>query len=550
MNTAGNGRPSTADEHAMTTHSLSPDQTGILFQAERLTKSFGEIGVLDNLSFDIPLHQIVAFVGENGAGKSTLMNILSGIIAPATGNMRLSGQPYAPSSYQRALQQGVSRVFQEQALINTIPVYENMLLGTEGSFTRAGQWLDKKHMITVAQDMITAAGFDIDVRRRTGDYDFSTRQSIEITRACLAPEWLYHQSTPLVLLDEPTSALDRRDEERFFTLIRQIRQRGALLFISHRMSEVMQCSDLIYVLKDGKLIARLPTASTSEKELHSLMVGRIRAADYYHENRQLAVSQAEVRLDVCRLQRKNRFTDISLQVRAGEILGIGGLLDSGKSALGKAIAGISKPDHGVVSLMGEKAVTPDIIRFSQAGLGYIPAERLTEGIIAAFPVAWNFSLASGGDLFSTPLGLWRSEREQTETARYIEKLHIRSASPLSLCRRLSGGNQQKVVLARWICRHPRVLILDNPTRGVDAGAKEEIYRFIRDLSDAGIAILLITDELLELIGLSHRIVVMRRGEAVKELPAPANDKPTERDILVWMLPDESAVSFTGAHNGE
>ena len=236
------------------------------------------------------------------------------------------------------------------------------------------------------------------------------------------------------------------------------------------------------------------------------------------------------------LGHKDDYMDITIDVHAGEVVGVGGLLDSGKSALGRGAAGVEHPSTGSVALDGGPNGKPDIAAFVRRGLGYVPAERLTEGLIAPFSVAWNISSASGGDLFSNAFGLWRGRREKATAQQFVDNLGIHSGSPSQVCLRLSGGNQQKVVLARWLCRHPRVLVLDNPTRGVDAGAKEEIYQIIRDLTDRGVGILLITDELLELIGLSNRILIMQRGRIVAEVQAPPDAKPTEHDLIAWMLP--------------
>jgi ribose transport system ATP-binding protein len=507
-----------------------------MFTAEAISKSYGPNVVLDRIGFEVPSNSVVAIVGENGAGKSTLLNILSGLTPQHSGRMTLNGRPYAPDGYGAAVAAGVSRVFQEQALIQNIPVYENLLLGRDRKFARAAQFINKRAMVETAQRIMDDAGIDIDVRRRTGSFDFSKRQSIEIARACLATTHIDNVERPFVLLDEPTSALDRRDEEAFFRLVEKIKKRGSLLFVSHRLSEVLALSDVIYVLKDGAVVARLDPKTTNESALHGLMVGRERSADYYFERRQRAITEEEVVLDLVGLTNPGVFTDVSLSVRAGEVVGIGGLLDSGKSAFGKSAAGVDPPGVGTISLSGRRPQKPHIGRLVGQGLAYVPAERLTEGLIASFSVAWNVSLASGRDLFSGRLGFWRRRRETDAAARYVSSLGIRSAGPNVVCTRLSGGNQQKVVLARWLARDPKVLILDNPTRGVDAGAKGEIYGLIRDLSDRGVAILLITDELLELIGLSNRVLIMQRGRVVTELTTPAHAKPTERDLVAWMLP--------------
>jgi ribose transport system ATP-binding protein len=516
------------------------------FAARGLTKRYGPTTVLDDVSFVIPENTVVSFVGENGAGKSTLLNILSGIVRADQGAMRFGSADFAPSHYGAALGAGLSRVFQEQSLVQNIPVYENIVLGHERFFDRTGQFVDRGAMIAAAERIVAEAGLEVDVRRRTGSYPFSTRQSIEIARACLAPLLIGGRSDPLVLLDEPTSALDRRDEEAFFRLIERMRKVGSLIFVSHRLTEVLGVSDRIVVLKDGRVVATLAARETSEAELHELMIGRERAVDYYHERRQrIVASEAPPVLSVEVLSRPGEYQEISLSIQAGEIVGIGGLLDSGKSALGRGVAGVEAPASGRIVFGGEPPERPDIKRLVRRGLGYVPAERLAEGLIPEFSLAWNMGAASGGDMLTNPLGFWRVGAEIRIAERFVRELSIRSGSPRQIAARLSGGNQQKVVLGRWLARDLKVLILDNPTRGVDAGAKEEIYQVIRGLAETGVAVLLITDELLELIGLSNRILVMQRGRIAAEVPAPAAAKPTERDLIPLMLPQGAAAPAPG-----
>lgn len=508
----------------------------VLFEARDVARRFGSTSVLESVSFDVPRNTVVAIVGENGAGKSTLFNVISGLVRPDAGEMRLGGRRFAPASFAEAASRGISRVFQEQALVPGLPVYENLLLGRDAQFYRAGIAL-RKRMLAAAQAIVEAAEIEVDVTARTGDLDFSRRQSLEIARACLAPSLVDGIEHPLILLDEPTSALDRRDEEAFFRLVARIRRRGSLLFVSHRLTEVLAISDVIHVLKDGRLVARLEAARTSEAELHALMVGRERVDKHYHEQRQKRAPQGRAVFEIRGLTRRGVYEDVSLAVRPGEVVGIGGLLDSGKSALGKGAAGLETVDAGTVGLGAARHRKPNISGFIKARHGYVPAERMAEGIIPQFDVASNVAMASGGDLLSGGCGLWRRKLERRLAAEAIERFAIRSARPQTPLAFLSGGNQQKVVLARWMARDPGFLILDNPTRGVDAGAKEEIYSAIRDLTDKGAGILLITDELLELIGLSNRILIMRRGRIVQQIEAPADAKPSELDLIVPMLPD-------------
>jgi ribose transport system ATP-binding protein len=506
-----------------------------LLKVDGLSKSFGETLVLNDVSFAVASNSIVGIVGENGAGKSTLFNIISGIVRPDRGRIEFRGEEVKPANYREANLLGISRVFQEQALIPNIAVYENILLSHEARFSRLGQLLDKQRMIRAAQRIADGMKLDIDVTRQTSDYDFSKRQSIEIARACLVPRDILSVPTPLVLMDEPTSALEKSEEEALFDLIRSVRQHGSVLFVSHRLSEVLSVCDLIHVLKDGRLVATVRPTDVDERILHGLMVGRERDTDYYHEEDQGRITDRPVALEVRNLSRSGLYYGVSFEVRRGEVFGIGGLLDSGKSHLGKGIVGLVRPDTGTVQFDQSLPIRPAFHHLTSSGVAYVPSERLAEGIIPPFSVAWNVSLASGRDLFSNKLGIWRSAFEDRVTRRYIKELSVKVPSPSSPCATLSGGNQQKVVLAKWLCRSPRVIVLDNPTRGIDAGAKEEIYLLIRRLTQSGASIVLITDELLELIGLSHRIGIMRGGRLYEILEAPPERKPTERELVGYML---------------
>jgi ribose transport system ATP-binding protein len=505
--------------------------------ARKLTKRFGATTVLDTVDLTIFPGEVHGVVGENGAGKTTLLNIISGIVGADAGSMRLHGHDFRPRDYAQAATAGVSRVFQEQALIPNIRVYENLLLSHEERFTSGGQWLRTGEMISAAREIMREAGIDVDVRQTTADLSFSKRQLVEIVRACLVPHRLLEIDCPIVLLDEPTASLEKADEEAFFRLISAIRRESAILFISHRLGEVLTLTDRITVLKDGAVVAVLDRGEADERRLHALMVGRERAADYYREARQIAAEGGPVLFSLHALAGAGTYLDIDLDIRAGEIVGIGGLVASGKSPLGKGAAGVVPPAQGDIVIAGESQTRPEISALIRKGLGYVPAERLAEGMIASFPVSWNISLASGADLFSSHAGVWNVSQEDKAALAAIERLAIKARGPRTICSTLSGGNQQKVVLARWLCRDLKVLVLDNPTRGVDAGAKEEIYEIIRGLSERGVAILLISDELLELIGLSNRIAIMRHGRITTILEAPPDRKPGEQEVIEHMLTD-------------
>ncbi|MBX6322210.1 MAG: sugar ABC transporter ATP-binding protein, partial [Rhodospirillaceae bacterium] len=273
-------------EAAGRTNGQRPQEDEAVLRVEDVWKSYGGIPVLTGISLEVGRNRIVGIVGENGAGKTTLFNIVSGLVRPDRGRMVLRGRPFAPHDFHHASLHGISRVFQEQALIPNIAVYENLLLSHEGLFTRFGQLLDRRAMIEKARRICEAVGLDVDVTRRTGDYDFSKRQAIEIARAALVPTEVLGIDDPIILLDEPTSSLQRAEEEAFFRLLRRLREHGSILFVSHRLSEVLSHSDIVYVLKDGRVVARVDPGRSSERALHGLMGGRERDADYYHESRQ------------------------------------------------------------------------------------------------------------------------------------------------------------------------------------------------------------------------------------------------------------------------
>ncbi len=512
--------------------------SSILLSAEGLTKSYSGTPVLNAVSLAVPEGHVVGIVGENGAGKSTLLNILSGIVKPEAGRLEVNGLEVQLDGYGQAMRLGISRVFQEQALIGNLPVYENILLSLEGRYASLGQIMRRREMIAVARALLEEAGLALDVTQATRRLSFSRRQLLEIVRACLVPLRVLGIERPLVLLDEPTASLEKSDEAVFFELIAQLRGQVSFVFVSHRLSEVLSLCDSIVVLKDGQRVEELQSAKASEERLHALMVGRERIADYYHEGRQGHFPrEARPEVQVEGLGDERHYHDVSFDLRAGEILGIGGLVASGTAELGRGLAGILPPTRGSLRLGDSAPQTPKIGCLIRQGVGYVPAERLAAGMIPAFPLSWNLSLAGGQDQFVGPLGFWRRGLEAAVATDYIRRLRIRARGADQRCDTLSGGNQQKVVLARWLCRSLTLLILDNPTRGVDAGAKEEIYDFIRGLSEAGVAILLITDDLPELIGLSDRIAIMAHGRVTAEIAAPAEAKPSEQAIVAAMLSD-------------
>jgi ribose transport system ATP-binding protein len=499
--------------------------------AQGLTKSFWGQRAVDDVSLELAPGSVLGLVGENGAGKSTLLNLLSGCLAPDGGELVVRGRPARPRSYLDATALGIFRVFQEPALVASMSVGENLFLAHEDLFLSRGM-LRTRQMRTSAREVLERFGHGwIDVDRPAGEYEFATRQVLEIIKAFALSE-LLGVDQPVILLDEPTAGLAREEIDFLFALLERVRDSAALVFVSHRLSEVLELSDQLLVLKDGRTVAAMPTAGVDEKQLHMHMVGRVRDEQFYREGRQLETGVAATRLRAERLALPGWFESVDLEVKAGEIVGVAGVLGSGKSQLAQALFGMHRDATGTVEIDGRPAERLDIGRMMRLGVGYVTPDRQDEGVIGCLPVSWNITLAA---LSRSREGLVRRRRERVRAQELVERLRVKTGGLDEPVESLSGGNQQKVVIARWLCFGVRILVLDNPTRGIDAGAKEEIYALLRELAEQGTAILIVSDDLLEVIGLSNRILVMKDGRVVRELPSPVEAKPHETDLVAAMV---------------
>lgn len=499
-----------------------------LLSLSNIGKRYPGVVALDGVTLDIFRNETVGLVGENGAGKSTLLDILSGVRRPDSGSILRNGAPLVLDSAEDARRAGIFRVYQEQSLISVYTVMQNLFLGAEHYFTRYGL-LDYKAMREAADAILSDLEISIDPQMKVSQLNFGTRQLIEIARMVALATYAKAEY-PLVLLDEPTSSLSRHDLERFWSIVDKLKSKynAALVFISHALEEVIQASDRLIVLKDGRVVQSCPP-DTDKDTLHRLMVGRERAADFYATALQ-GTEQGPVVLRLDRLTGRN-FADIDLVVHEKEIVGIGGLVQSGKTELGLAIFG-AQSSTGGIEICGNPAAGASIAERIQLGAAYVPVERHRDGILLGRSIRDNISLPDlGGNVFGLV-----DDRRNDETARTAAaELGIKAPNVGVLAGQLSGGNQQKVVLAKWLKRGPRLLVLDNPTRGVDAGAKEEIYRLIRAVAARGCGILLITDDLVELIELSNRIYFMRSGRFSEMVEAPADGKPPEGDVIHLMV---------------
>lgn len=496
-----------------------------------LKKRYAETTALAGVTFEVRPHEVVGLIGENGAGKSTLLKSLVGLVQPDSGRIELRGTAVKLRSVLQAGSVGIGMVFQEQSLIPNITVAENILLGAEGSAVRGGlyRWGELAKRAQVQLDKI---GCQIDPMTITERLTFAQRQLVEIAKV-LAIEERTH-AEPVVLLDEPTSVLDSDEIEILFAQIERLRSHASVVFVSHRLDEVLKVADRVYVLRNGETVGEFVPSDTDARTLQRMMIGRDTEGSHYHEDAQADVAANPVRLKVDGLSLKGVCDAVSFDVQRGEVVGLAGVQGSGREELSRALFGAETITAGRV------LVDDEPIRFRTpreaiaAGFGFVPAERRSEGMIASMTIAENITLPHIATVCNGPF-LDRA-RERTVVDSWVDKLRVKAGSTSASISTLSGGNQQKAVLARWlISGNLRVLILDHPTRGLDVGAKSDVYKLIRELSAADVAIVLLADSLEETIAMSHRVIVMKDGKVSAEIPTPVEAKPAPIKILERMI---------------
>ncbi len=523
----------------MTTSTATADEGSIdgrspaapALELRGVSKSYPGVRALSDVSFTLQRYQMIGLVGENGAGKSTLLSIVNGTVRPDSGSIRINGADVRFGHPTEASRNGIATVFQEQGLIPNIPVFENIFLGREKRFA-VGGWLLRKAMIDEAKQVLDELQIDVTPTSLTGSLTFGQRQLVEIAKA-FALKRVYPVE-PIILLDEPTSALSDMEAEKLFEGIRRWRSQASFVLVSHRLADVFATCDEVVALKDGEVIDQRPINSIDEPGLHELIVGRQRNEEYYREAIQRNPSDTVV-LHAENIMREGHLEGVSLDLHEGEILGIAGVLGSGKSSLARIIAGADSQDEGRVDAFGTVLDVGSRQSAIRQGIGYVPAERHAEGIIGTASVEWNLTLPNLRQLGLGLLGLISQSKSRRLTTEWIDRLKVRASGPAASCRTLSGGNQQKIVFAKWLASGARILVLDDPGRGLDVGAKEDIYGLMREITANGGAIMLVSDNLPELIGLSNRILVLRQGKVSAIFDAPKEDKPREVDVVAAML---------------
>jgi ribose transport system ATP-binding protein len=495
----------------------------------KVEKRFPGVHALRDVSIEVRQGEVVGLIGENGAGKSTLMKILSGVYQPDSGDILIAGQSTRLASAADANSKGIGMVFQEQSLLTNLTVGENIYLGKLAQFSRFGivNW---RALYASAARQLMKVKLDVDPRMRAGDLDFASRQMVELAKALTLEEQA--GGNLVILLDEPTSVLERAEIETLFARVRALRSRASFIFASHRLDEVLELTDRIYVMKDGSVVAELRAAELNVTSLHQLMVGRSLQAEYYREPLQKPFRD-DVVLEIDGLSLGHRYRNVSFSLHSGEILGIAGVIGSGREELLRTLAGFAVHDGGRLLIAGREVRLRTPAEAVDAGLGYIPRERRVEGLVLFLPVAANITLADLAQL--TRHGLIDARKERQLAKSWVDRLKVRTPSIRTLCLYLSGGNQQKVVLAKWLNARARVLVLDHPTRGLDVGAKEEVYELLREITAEGVAVILTSDTLEETIGLSHTVFVMRDGAVTYQCSADPGHKPRQIDLIGYMV---------------
>lgn len=469
-----------------------------------IKKSFSGIYALSGIDFSLELGEVHALLGENGAGKSTLIKVLGGIHQPDCGMIKINGEEVKIHNVPEAREKGIGIIHQEIVLVPYLTVAQNLFLGRE--ITKGGK-IDMEETIKKAQEMINALGVKLKAEEFVENLTIAQQQMVEIVKAVSF-------NGKIIVMDEPTSSLSNEEVEQLFQIIENLKKKKvSIIYISHRMEELFRISDRVTVIRDGAYVGTKKTSETNPNELVAMMVGRDLQNFYVRDYNDL--TNAETALEVKNLTDEGVFENISFKVRKGEILGFAGLVGAGRSETMESIFGAREYQSGEVYLNGEKKNFKNPMEALKAGIALVPEDRKKQGLVLGNSVAFNLTLAS---LHFYMKGLSISEKKRKKVINeFFAKLKIKAASPDIEAGSLSGGNQQKVVLGKWLATRPEVLILDEPTRGVDVNAKYEIYRTINALAKEGIAIIMVSSELPEIINMCDNVCVMRSGRLVGKL---------------------------------
>jgi len=484
----------------------------------RIKKSFGGVEALKSVDFKVKRGEVHALVGENGAGKSTLMKILSGVYQKDSGTVRINGKEVEITDPHKSRELGIGIIYQELVLAPHLTVAENIFIGDMGD-----KWglINYKNLYRKADELIKEIGFDFSSKTLVGELSVAYQQVVEIAKAL-------SREADILVLDEPTAVLAPKEVEKLFDILVNLKKRGvSIIYISHRLEEVFKISDTITVLKDGCSINTYSTQNVTKDLIIRDMIGRKLEGLFPGRPR----SEGEELLRVENLCMGRKVRNVSFSLKAGEVLGIAGLVGSGRTELARALFGADRKESGRIYLQGKEiniSSPEDAVRY---GIGFVPESRKEQGIMLGLPISQNITLPKIKEVVYA-LGIINMKKEKDNSYRLMNDLNIKADSPETHVMALSGGNQQKVVLAKWFNADCKVMILDEPTRGVDVGAKYEIYTFINELSKKGIGVIMISSEMAEIIGMCDRTIVMRDGRIQGEL---GRDELSEEKIMTLAI---------------
>lgn len=476
----------------------------LALEMKNITKTYPGVRALEDVSLQVRPGEVLGLVGENGAGKSTLMKILAGAQPKDSGEILIDGQPVTIDSPQRAMALGVSIIYQELNLVPYLSAAENIFLGREPRAKFAG-FVDFAKMNRDSQEIVDRLGVKLSVRTPVNRLSVAQQQMVEVGKAT-------SRNSKIIVMDEPSATLTDHELKNLFDLIRQLKSQGvAIIYISHRLEEIFEICDRVTILRDGKWIATEDVASLDRDAIIRLMVGR----ELKHMIPKEEAPIGEPALTVTGLTRKGVIENVSFSVRKGEVLGIAGLVGAGRTEVARAIFGADPLDSGTVELFGKRASIrspQDAIRY---GIGLVTEDRKAQGLVLGMTVRENITLANLPAI--SVMSFVKALRERDVVKQFVDDLQVKTPSIEQTVQNLSGGNQQKVVLAKWLFTESKVLIFDEPTRGIDVGAKTEIYQLMNALAKRGVAIIMISSELPEVLGMSDRIIVMHEGHVTGEL---------------------------------
>ena len=489
----------------------------VLLDIKGLEKTFPGVRALKGVNLTVNKGEIHALMGENGAGKSTLIKVLTGIYQKNGGTICFDGEEINARTPIEANEKGISTIYQELNLVLFQTVYENLFLGREPR-TKFGS-IDRKAMISEAKRILEELGIEIDVTRPLKNYSTAIQQMVAIARAVSI-------NAKLVIMDEPTSSLDTHEVQVLFRIIRQLKSKGiSVIFISHKLDEIFEICDRLTVFKDGEYVGDYDIGELNQLKLISLMVGKD-TVELERNKQGYEFANAKVIAEMKDIRQGMRLNGINIEIKQGEVVGLAGLLGSGGTELAQVLFGSGMPDNGEIFWWGEKAGIHSPADAIKKGMGFCTEDRKTEGIIPHLSVRENITIALLPKLNS--FGFVKTKEQDEIVRSYIDRLKIKTPTPEQAICNLSGGNQQKVLLARWMCMNPKLMILDEPTRGIDVGAKAEIEQLIQEFSKSGISVLMISSEIAELERNCDRIIVMREGRVIGEL---AGDQISQDKVM-------------------